>query len=205
VAAPGPPTVAAFDFDGTLTRRDTLLPFLRLVAGDGAVMRAGLRHAPRLVAARLDDARRDDAKAALLRDLLAGRDAEELRELGRRHARRVLDRELRPDVVALLERHREQGHRTVIVSASLAVVVDPVGEALGVDTVLATTLEVDDAGRLTGELVGANCRRAEKVRRLEEWLAGSAVRLCAYGDSRGDEELLARADEAHRIGRRPPR
>jgi phosphatidylglycerophosphatase C len=101
--------------------------------------------------------------------------------------------------MARLEAHRADGHQIVIVSASPALYLDTVGERLGVDAILATDLEVGSDGRLTGEIVGANCRRAEKVRRLEAWLGGRSVELHAYGDSRGDHELLERADRATRV------
>ena len=71
---------------------------------------------------------------------------------------------------------------------------------------LATRLAVGADGRLTGELDGANCRGPEKVRRLHEWLdtahgGRSAVEVVAYGDSPGDREMLADADEPHWVGK----
>lgn len=191
--------VAAFDFDGTLTRHDTLTGFLRVVAGTRDLAMAAASTAALLVAARLDHARRDDAKAALLRRLLAGRSERWLRDLGRRYADRVVARNLRPDTMATLVRHREQRDDVVIVSASLALYLEPVGELLGAKAVLATEMEVDVDGCLTGELARPNVRGAEKVRRLDEWLGSRLCHVVAYGDSTGDHELLARADEAVRV------
>src|SRR3954469_25804360 len=73
-------TVAVFDFDGTLTRRDTLLPFLRRTRGASRTSIALLANS--LVLARgmvSADDRRDAAKEAVLRHLLAGQDVDELR------------------------------------------------------------------------------------------------------------------------------
>ena len=176
-----------------------MLGYLRLVAGTARLTRTGMALAPRLLAARLDDGRRDRVKAAIVRRLLTGRDEAELRVLGRGYAARVVAERLRADTLTRLEAHRAEGHQIVIVSASPALYLDAVGEQLGVDAVLATNVEVGADGRLTGELAGANCRRAEKVRRLEAWLGGRRVELHAYGDSRGDHELLARADRAVRV------
>lgn len=106
---------------------------------------------------------------------------------------------MRPDTVARLAWHRAEGHRVVLVSASLRSYLTPLGEHLGADAVLCTDVEVGADGRLTGRLAGANCRGPEKVARLRRWLAGAglerdAVELWAYGDSAGDRELLAAAD-----------
>jgi len=81
----------------------------------------------------------------------------------------------------------------VLASASLELLLEPWARAAGVDDVLATRLEVRD-GRLTGRLAGPNCYGPEKVARLEALVGDLAgVELYAYGDSRGDRELLAAA------------
>jgi HAD superfamily hydrolase (TIGR01490 family) len=101
----------------------------------------------------------------------------------------------------MLERlawHRAEGHRIVIVSASLDSYLVPLAPRLGVDDVLSCSLGAD-AGVLDGTLVGGNVRGPEKVRRLQQWLDGEAVELWAYGDSAGDDELLALADHPTRI------
>ncbi len=87
----------------------------------------------------------------------------------------------------------------MIVSASLETYLLPLAPRLGVDHVIACTPEVDRRDVLTGELVGGNVRGPEKVRRLEAWLGEGPVELWAYGDSSGDDELLARADHPTRV------
>jgi phosphatidylglycerophosphatase C len=87
----------------------------------------------------------------------------------------------------------------VIVSASFTSYLDPIAARLGFAAVLATELAVGDDGRLTGELVRPNVRGAEKVRRLDAWLGGRPAFVWAYGDSSGDRELLARADQPIRV------
>lgn len=187
-------TVAAFDFDRTVSTRDNVLPFLRAVVGPAAVASALVRSLPDIARGR-----RDDVKARLAR-LLAGQDDEALTEVTRAFVDETIARHLRDDVLARVEWHRGQGHRTVLVSASFERYLVPIGERLGFDAALGTRLEVVD-GRLTGRLDGPNVRRAEKVRRLEAWLAGRPATVWAYGDSSGDRELLARADRPVRVGR----
>jgi phosphatidylglycerophosphatase C len=195
--------VAAFDFDGTITRRDTLLPFLVYACGRARVAAALAAVAPRLSLALAGRGSRDDAKVALLRRVVAGRDASEITAAGRAFADRLAGDpgHFRADVLDRVRWHRDAGHEIVLVSASLTTYLDPLAPRLGFDTVLATTLEVAPDGRLTGRRAGLNCRGAEKVARLDAWLAGSACTLWAYGDSSGDDELLARADRPARVGR----
>ena len=198
--------VALFDVDGTLTTRDCVVPFLRRAAGRRFY--ATLARHPLPLALGL--LRRDrDALKALGCSSLAGLDAAALGALGERFADEMLTSRVRSDTRARLRRHRELGHTVVLASASLEPYLVPFGEALGVDAVLCTQLEVDGSGRLTGRLDGANCRAAEKARRVTEWLEAAGLadaELWAYGDSAGDVEMLALADHPVRIGhsRLPP-
>jgi phosphatidylglycerophosphatase C len=198
-AIDGSLVVAAFDFDGTLTKRDSLLPFLMEVRGRAAVGVAMARLAPRLGLMAVGRADRDDTKERLVTDLLAGYPAAELATAGTRYADRLATR-LRPEVVERLDWHRTSGHELVLISASPAVYLDPLGTQLGFAAVLATRLEIGADGALTGRLDGGNCRGPEKVTRLRGWLGiREPAEIWAYGDSSGDDELLAFADHAHRV------
>jgi phosphatidylglycerophosphatase C len=192
-------TVAVFDFDKTLSTRDNVMPFLRHVVGTRRLAVALVMLSPRLAAAALLDRRRSAAKSALVRRLLAGSDDAGLTAQGERFAAEIVARHLRPEALQRVEWHRGQGHDLVIVSASFSHYVEPVGRALGFAAVLATELEVGPDGRLTGGLRGENVRRAEKVQRLDAWLGDRPAFVWAYGDSKGDRELFARADRAVRI------
>lgn len=171
--------------------------------GRTATGRAVLALSLRLALGLTGDARRDQAKEALLVRLLAGRDLASLASVAEAFADDVVASRLRSDTRRRLEWHRDQGHELIIVSASPELYVVPLARRLGVEAVLATRLEVDGDGRLTGRLAGRNCRGPEKALRLREFLGPEAVTLFAYGDSRGDRELLAMAQTGVRVGRRP--
>jgi len=197
------PTLAAFDVDGTITERDCVVPFMRRFSSAVAIGgRLGLQ-AHRLVPATVRKDRdriKELASAAVFR----GRSERELREQGADFAQLVHDRWLRSDTISRLREHQRAGDMTVFVSASYEAYLDPLADLLGVDGVVATRLASSN-GVLTGLLDGANCRGAEKVRRLHAWLAQHradvggrpGLRVVAYGDSPGDRELLADADIAH--------
>jgi phosphatidylglycerophosphatase C len=196
------PGVAAFDFDGTLTQRDTLVPFLRRAHGSWAVARA----AASAGASARNSRDRDAFKVAMLGGLFRGWSAARLDALGRAYVPDLV-RVLRPESAQWLDWHRGEGHAVVIVSASLGAYLRPFAEHLGIDAALAVELVVD-GGVLTGEVVGGlNTRGPEKVARLRAWVDGrfgpaTDVELWAYGDSSGDHELLAAADHPTWVGRR---
>ena len=194
-----PPVVAAFDVDGTLTTGDCVTPFLRRAAGR-RLWTTLLRHPLALAAAA---ARRDrDRLKELACSALRGIESTEIEHLGEAFAREVGAGRLRDDTVARLRRHRELGHTVILASASLDPYLVPLGRSLGVDAVVCTVLERGRDGRLTGRLVGANCRGAEKARRVRGWLREhdlADAELWAYGDSLGDDDLLALADRPLRV------
>lgn len=197
--------VAAFDVDGTLTRRDCVVPFLRRVAGTATLGRR-LVAQTRTVSALASRRDRDGLKAAAAAAAFTGQPIDRIEEIAEDFARTVHSSGLRDDIVALLDSHRERGDTVVLVSASFEVYLRPLAELLGADDVLAARLEVGPDGRLTGLLAGPNCRGPEKVVRLHAWLdehAGgrTGAHVTAYGDSAGDRELLADADVARWVGR----
>ena len=186
-------TVAAFDFDGTLTTRDCVVPFLESLVGRSRLA-LGIVKRPGAAAAAALHRDRDRFKAMAVRTAYSGRDASTIAQLGCAFAEVIHAGWLRADTPARLEWHQQQGHRVVLVSASLGAYLHPLGAMLGVDGVLCTEADLGADGRFTGELAGPNCRGAEKVRRLRQWLTAMNLEdaeLWAYGDSAGDRELLA--------------
>lgn len=189
--------VAAFDVDGTLTVADCVRPFLELVGGRRRLATSVLRRpiASLSAALRRD---RDAVKEIVVGGVLVGREVATVLELGRSFAAHVASEMLRPDTLGRLRWHQQQGHRTLLVSASLRPYLDPLGAELAVDAVLCTDTMTAD-GRYTDRLAGPNCRAQEKAVRLRAWLASNGLEgatLWAYGDSRGDREMLAMADRA---------
>ena len=189
--------VAAFDVDGTLTIRDCVRPFLERVGGRRRLLGSLIRRplATVIAAARRD---RDRFKEIIVGGSLRGKRVADVEVLGEQFAQYVLVNWLRPDTLRRLRWHQQAGHRTVIVSASLAAYLRPLAQRLGVDDVLCTD-SIRSGDRYGDRLDGPNCRAAEKRRRFDLWLEERRwvhAEVWAYGDSAGDRELLARADHA---------
>jgi phosphatidylglycerophosphatase C len=188
--------VAAFDFDGTLTVRDSFIAFLTWSVPPTRLAGALIQLAPAFLVY-LVGRDRGRLKAATIRVLLGRIPRTELQAQARAFAIASADRLLRPDARATWARHRAQGFRLVIVTASPEDIVAPFARGLGADVLIATRLKVDSEGRLTGALDGHNCRGPEKVRRLYQVFGPDMDLAEAYGDTRGDREMLAIATCGH--------
>lgn len=192
------PRVAAFDFDGTLTRGDTLGPFLWRYLGPRRVICVLWRCAPWLAAYVLRCLPNHVAKARLLRQSFAGVPVRQADAWAQDFATRVLSGMLRPWGLARLRAHQAQGDVCVLVSASPDLYLQAVARQLGVQ-LLCT--EMRREGEVySGEMASANCHGPEKVRRLQDWLQGqglSHAHVTAYGDTRGDWPMLRFAHSAY--------
>ena len=187
-----PPPVA-FDFDGTLTWRDSFMAFLAWRAGSLAFAAGLAASAPALLGYGLHRDR-GRLKATVAARFFGGAGRDQLEAEARRFAGERFDALIRPDALACWRDWRAQGARLFIVTASPDILVAPFAERLGADELIATRLSFDAEGRFTGALEGANCRGQEKAARLRVALGGEARLAAAYGDTAGDREMLALAD-----------
>lgn len=186
-----PPPVAAFDVDGTLTWTDSFVLFLRFVAGDAQFGARMARLAPAFMAHKAGALSRGAIKGRVVAAFFTGMEVARYHELCALFAASAYPLIGREDALERLRSHAGAGDTVAFVSASLEDYLAPWAAALGVEAVLATGLDSAD-GRLTGRLRGRNCWGPEKLSRVRA--AWPAARLAAaYGDSRGDREMLAAA------------
>ncbi|HYW56876.1 MAG TPA: HAD family hydrolase [Polaromonas sp.] len=206
--ATGTIEVAAFDFDGTLTRGDTFLPYLQQGLGWPRFLLALVQSAPWLGAYAVGLMSNHRAKARLLKVSLGGRSLQETAQWSADFVARYLPGQWQKQTMDRLPEHQRLGHRCVMVSASPGIYLHQVGQLLKLDAVICTELEVDE-GTLTGRMLTANCHGEEKVRRLKAWLAENVGQrpmvLHAYGDTQGDVPMLNLADCAWYRGQPWPR
>ena len=194
--------LAIFDLDGTLTRRDTFLPFLLSFSLRNR-RRWPLVPLPFVLGAYACRMMPDHAaKQRLLVSFLGGMAAELIEDHAGWFCRNWLQRNLHPVGTQLLRQHQEAGHRVILLSASPSVYVPAIGRALGIDEVVCTRVQIRD-GRCLGTLDGSNCKGAFKLSLLRQYLEldKAPEESYAYGDSEHDRPVLNWVRNGHLIQR----
>jgi phosphatidylglycerophosphatase C len=190
--------VALFDLDGTLTHRDTLLPFLAgYVARHPARLARLWRLAPAVLGYALGGRDRGLLKSRAIRAVMAGDSRTLIEAWAERYVAELRTRgAFRASALAVLEAHRSAGSRLVLLSASPDLYVPLIGRLLGFERTVCTEIRWD-GDRLDGALRTPNRRGAEKVRCLEQLREDYAhAAVTAYGNSSSDLPHLALAERA---------
>ena len=186
--------VAVFDLDGTITRADTLWPYLH-----GWVRQhrpPGFWPGALAAAGRYPfDRDRGRLKFELIRAAMGGATQSEVAAWTAEFVAGLGEAELCPGALAAIARHRAARDRLVLLSASVDIYVPHLGRRLGFDETICTEVAWHD-GRLDGALLTANRRGAEKRRCIEALRARHpGARFAAYGNARSDFDHLAAVDE----------
>ena len=185
--------IYAFDFDGTLTTKDTLIEFIRYAKGSMALGLGFMRYAHLLVLMKIGLYPNYKAKQKVFAHFFKDTTLDDFNALCKAFAASS-SHLLRPNAIEAINLAIKEGSEVVIVSASIDNWVQPFFPQV---KVLGTQIEVID-GKLTGRFLSKNCYGQEKVNRiLSLYPNRQDYHLTAYGDSRGDKEMLAFADESY--------
>jgi HAD superfamily hydrolase (TIGR01490 family) len=183
-------TIAVFDFDGTLTKTDTLLLFIRYSCGTIRFILGMTLFSPLIILMMLRLYPNWKCKEKVFSHFFKGMPYEKFKRLGEDFGNQFRNVIIRPSMKERLLWHLEQGHKVYVISASIEEWVKPFFRTLGDVTVLATKVRPDLSG-----FISKNCYGQEKVNRLLEMEPErNTYTLYTYGDSRGDKEMLAFAD-----------
>ena len=186
-----------FDFEGTLSNRDSLFDFLRFISSATGFYAKLLRCLPNLLAFKLGLISNQKAKEKLLLVFLKGKSKAEIELFGKQYSEQRIPLILRPGALECVLEYLAQGDKVVIISASPELWLYEWCQLIGVE-LLGTRLEFDDLG-YTGKFLGKNCYGDEKVVRLKGFIAPKSLddfsRILAYGDSAGDKAMFACAHE----------
>lgn len=187
--------LALFDFDGTITTDDSLLKFIRFVVGDSRFLVGLFVLSPILIAYKLKLIPNYKAKQKMLSWFFKGYKEKEFRKVADEYSLKHIENILRPKAMQKIEWHKEQGHKVVVVSASIECWLKPWCSLYALD-LIATRLKITDT--VSGEFLTKNCHGAEKVNRIkEQYNLEKFDYIYVYGDSSGDKEMLELADEKY--------
>lgn len=182
--------IAFFDFDGTITTKDTMLELFRYRYGTAGFWGGFLLNSPFLVALKLKLLSRKKTKERILKWFFGGQPLDTFQETCDRFASAIIPQLIRPKALDEFSRLREKGFEIVIVSASAENWLQQWCATQQV-TLLATRLQVKE-GRVTGLLNGENCHGKEKVLRIKQHFPiENYEEIYAYGDTAGDLPMLA--------------
>ncbi|AHJ13780.1 HAD-IB family hydrolase [Sulfurospirillum multivorans] len=186
--------IAFFDFDGTITTDDSLLKFIRFVVGNFKFIQGLTVLSPVLFLYKLKVIPNYKAKQMMLSYFFKGMSEKSFIEVAKKYSLEHIDSIVREDAMKQIQWHHTNGHKVVVVSASLECWLHPWCEKNGLE-LIGTRLEVLD-GIITGRLLTKNCYGIEKVNRIKsQYNLEEYEYIYAYGDSRGDREMLELAQK----------
>ena len=189
VENPGP-SIAFFDFDGTITSKDTLAEIIKFAKGKLAYYSGLIILSPVLIAFKLRLLSNQKAKEIMLRFFFGGTPLSDFNSMCQEFVRIKLPAILRRQAINEIRKHIQEHTKVVIVSASPANWITPWCEQFNIECI-ATSLVVKDK-KITGKISGNNCSGKEKVRLISAKYNLSAFsKIYAYGDTRGDLPMLA--------------
>lgn len=186
-----------FDLDGTITRSDTLIPFLAGCLVRFPRLRANMFLLPfDMVRFGLGRISAGTMKERLLSAVIGGLPVKDVDSWAQTFASRVVAGRCHGSMLNLIKGHQAQGNRVILLSASPGLYVRWIGMALGISEIVTTEVEVKQ-GCYIGTLVPLNCAGHEKLRRIREYLGADkyAGKTLAFGDRESDRPLLEWADE----------
>jgi len=189
--------IVAFDFDGTITTKDTLLEFIKFSKGKFHFIFGFLLFSPLLIAYKLKIYPNWKVKQQIFSYFFKGMSIAVFNKFCEDFAGKY-QHLIKPKVMLQIDEYLKQNFEIVVVSASIKNWVAPFAGKLKIPNVICTEIELNDHGVLTGKFSTLNCYGKEKVNRLlKNYPDRESYYLIAFGDSIGDRELLNFADEKY--------
>lgn len=188
--------LALFDFDGTITRTDTLFEVIKFTCGKRRFYLGIISLAPYFILYFIHVIPNWKMKELVLRKFWGGLPVKIIETQCKDFTKVVLPRIIRPRALDIIKNFKDNQTEVMVVTASAENWVAPWCHELGIGCI-ATRLETKD-NLLTGRIKGRNCNGIEKVNRLKEVIDLSKyTEIEAFGDSKGDLPMLKLATRAY--------
>jgi len=189
-------TIAFFDFDGTITTKDSLAEFIKYAVGTKSYYLGLLKLSPMLIAFKLKIMANDKAKSKFLKHYFSSYSKEEFNQKAKDYSLNHLDKIVKKEALEKIAYHKTNGHQVIIVSASMQCWVGPWAKREDIE-LISTKLRFDN-DKFSGEFDGENCYGKEKeIQIRDKFNLDDYEMIYAYGDSQGDREMLALANESY--------
>jgi HAD superfamily hydrolase (TIGR01490 family) len=195
-------SIAFFDFDGTITTKDTMLEFARYCHGFTRYSIGICLISPWLIAMKFGLISKSRAKENFLTYFFGRMEVEEFNTSCLAFTAAVVPRLVKQDALLAIKKHMQDNTDIVIVSASAENWVAPWCRQNNLQYIC-TRLEIKGQ-KITGKLLGQNCNGPEKVSRIKEkFELADYKNIYCYGDSKGDKQMLQLATHpAYRVFKR---
>lgn len=188
--------LALFDFDGTISRKDSFVAFMKFTHGTPVFMFRMAMGFATFAGWKLGLVKSHFTKVKALRGFYRGWTEAKMMEARSRFTKEIIPNILFPKALDRIDWHKEQGHRIIVVTASCDAWLGDWAREMGLE-ILCTEMELKN-GVYTGELSKPNCRGKEKVNRIKQHLnLGDYSAIYAYGNDHGDNQMLAIATHPH--------
>jgi phosphatidylglycerophosphatase C len=185
--------LALFDFDGTITRKDTFTEFLFFAADRKRLIFGFVVLAPVFLSYKLGILLASKARQIAAGYSFKGRTLVDIQSMGSKYAEKIIPMHVKPEILKKIEWHRSQGDSIVVVSASIDVYLKPWCDKNKLD-LICTEFEVNN-GIITGKYLQGDCSGKEKAKRIREKYNIKNYKIVyAYGDTAEDNEMM---DLAH--------
>jgi phosphatidylglycerophosphatase C len=186
-------SLAIFDFDGTITYRDSFIDFIRFYKGRTALLTGITVLFPVLILFKLKIIANANAKEIVFKYFFKNTPFDAFQKKCDDFGLTVIPKIVRNEALNAIQKHLSNGHRVIVISASAENWLIKWCKGVGVELV-ATHLEVKN-GFITGKISGKNCYGIEKVNRLKDYLKiEDFTDIYAYGDSKGDIPMIELAN-----------
>ncbi|WP_459210940.1 HAD-IB family hydrolase [Aquimarina rhabdastrellae] len=187
-------TVAFFDFDGTISHKDSFLDFIQYTHSKSKLYTVLFRYGFSGIGYKLGLVSGHKMKELLLTHFFKNYESEKFHHLGHDYCKHQISNIIKPNALERILWHQKQGHKVVVVTASLATYIKPWCDRLGIQCI-ATQIQIHDL-KITGKLKGKNCNGIEKVNRIKQLYDLDTIQYSyAYGNTSGDNALLSIANE----------
>jgi phosphatidylglycerophosphatase C len=184
-----------FDFDGTLTYKDTMFMYLKFY-NPAKYHIQFLRHVPLFILLKLKLAQTEKVKKSFIGSILKGQSQEKIEKKSKQFFERHYPKIVRENALDFINNIDRNNTQSLLVTASLDIWTKPFADAFQMQ-LISTRAEFKN-GIFTGNFIGKNCNGKEKLERIKEQIDHKKYdKIIAFGDTSGDKPMLKWANEGH--------